>query len=202
MLLCFVAALLPCADGQVLDRIAVTVGKSVITESEVVTSIRVAAFLDRKEPDLSGPAKRKAAERLVDQILLRREVPLTGAAPDAKAQLNGFASEAEYKAALEKYGIRDTDVQIQISNALASIEAANRRFRPEIQVTDEEVRAHYDKLAAGWRVQTPDKVPSFDAAREQVRNLLLNDRTTEALELWLETARTTSAVLYHEKVFE
>ncbi len=33
---------------QVLDRIAVTVGKTVITEGEVLTNLRVAAFVDQK----------------------------------------------------------------------------------------------------------------------------------------------------------
>ena len=44
-----------------LDRIAVTVEKQVITESDVIRYLRVAAFLDDKPVDLSGPAKRTAA---------------------------------------------------------------------------------------------------------------------------------------------
>jgi hypothetical protein len=190
------------ASAQVLDRIAVTVGKTVITESEILTNIRVAAFLDQQQPDLSGPSKRKAAERMVDQILLRREVSLVGSSPDARPLANRFATEEEYNSALAKYGVRDTEVQAQVSNALASVEAANRRFRPEIQITDDEVRAYYDKLASGWRAQNLSKVPSFEEAQEQARTLLLNDRVNEALDQWLEMARQTSGVVYREKVFQ
>ena len=49
-------------QAQLLDRIAVTVGKTVITEGEVLTNLRVAAFLDQKEPDLSGPSKKAGGE--------------------------------------------------------------------------------------------------------------------------------------------
>ena len=61
------------AQAGILDRIAVTVGRQVITESDVDRDLRVAAFLDRKPIDLSGEQKRKAADRLVDQLLILQE---------------------------------------------------------------------------------------------------------------------------------
>ncbi len=190
------------ARAQVLDRIAVTVGKLVITESEVLTSIRVAALIDQKEPDFSGPSKRKAAERLVDQILLRREMPIAGMPADARALVSRYSSEAAYKAALEKYNVTDAEVQAQISSALTSVEAANRRFRPELQVTDEEVHAYYDKLVQSWKAQHIEKIPTFEQAQEETRNLLLNDRVSEALDQWLPMARQDANVVYREKAFE
>ena len=61
------------AQAEVLDRIAVTVGKQVITESEILRDLRVAAFIDGKPPDMSPAAKRKSADRLVEQILILQE---------------------------------------------------------------------------------------------------------------------------------
>ena len=46
---------------RVLDRIAVTVDRQIIAESDVIRFLRVAAFLDDKPVDLSGPSKRTAA---------------------------------------------------------------------------------------------------------------------------------------------
>src|SRR4051794_37805596 len=56
-----------------IDRIAVSVGNQVITESELITDLRVTAFLDRSEVDLSSAAKRKSADRQVDQVLILKE---------------------------------------------------------------------------------------------------------------------------------
>ena len=39
------------AQGETLDRLAVTVGRHVITESDVLLDLRVAAFLDGRTPD-------------------------------------------------------------------------------------------------------------------------------------------------------
>src|SRR5580658_3926364 len=70
--LCVTACL--CASAaEVVDRIAVTVDKQVIAESDVILYLRVAAFLDRKPVDLSGAAKRAAAAALVDRYLMLEE---------------------------------------------------------------------------------------------------------------------------------
>ena len=71
--LCVLAGLMPGLAAEVLDRIAVTVDKHVITESDVIRYLRVAAFLDRKPVDLSGSAKRAAAAALVDRSLILEE---------------------------------------------------------------------------------------------------------------------------------
>ena len=65
------------AWGAVLDRIAVTVGRQVITESDVILDLRVDAFLDQKPVDISGDQKRRAADRLVDQMLILTEATLS-----------------------------------------------------------------------------------------------------------------------------
>src|SRR3984885_8109581 len=87
-------------QAETLDRIAVSIGREVITESQVILDLRVAAFLDRKPVDLSGPAKRQAAERLVDQILILREAVdshVTLPSTEATAGLVApYAAESDY----------------------------------------------------------------------------------------------------------
>src|SRR5215467_1655353 len=67
-----------CLSAAVVDRIAVVVDKTVITESEVVQELRLAAFMNG-EPFQAGPEQRRAAaERLVDQQLIRKEMVAGG----------------------------------------------------------------------------------------------------------------------------
>jgi hypothetical protein len=61
-------------SAEIIDRIAVTVEKQVITESEIWRQIRITAFLNGEEPDFSSAAKRTMADRLVEQVLIRREL--------------------------------------------------------------------------------------------------------------------------------
>jgi parvulin-like peptidyl-prolyl isomerase len=198
-------ALLWVARADVIDRIAVTVGKIVITESEVLTNLKVAAFLNQREPDLSGAEKHKTAERLVDLVLLRMEVPSVGD-PDTTPAMTElkkrYPTPEAFREALKHYGISEQDVERQIWTGMESLGEADRRFRPEIQVTEEEVRAHYDKLAGEWKAKNAAVYPGFEASRGQVQELLINSHVSEALEKWLEMAREQTSIVYRDKVFE
>ncbi|MGB7762986.1 MAG: hypothetical protein WBL61_24345, partial [Bryobacteraceae bacterium] len=62
------------ASAAIIDRIAVSVGSRVITSSDIEREIRVTAFLNGQPPDLSPAGKRAAAERMVEQRLVRHEL--------------------------------------------------------------------------------------------------------------------------------
>jgi hypothetical protein len=196
-------------SGEILDRIAVSVGKRVITESDVVLDLRVAAFLDQKPVDLSGPAKRKAADRLVDQLLMQQDAALSRAVVlsneekikllDAvKAQ---YGSQAAYSAALARYHITEQELQDHLDTGWRNLRATELRFRPEIQLSDLDVRDFYETMAAGWRRENRPRIPSFEESRSQTEDLLTEQRVTQALDRWLGTARNETQILYHEDVF-
>lgn len=205
-LLLLTAFLLVPGWAQLVDRIAVTVGKTVITEGEVWTNLRVAAFLDQKEPDLRGPSKKKAAERLVDQVLLRREVPLSGMVQDTSVIIadlkKRYSSEAEYNAALEHYQITEQDVIDQLLNGLESLEASNRRFRVEVQVSDDEIKSRYDAFAKDLKERNVPTIPGLEESHKRVQELLTDQKVSEALEKWLEITRDQSSVVFREAVFK
>ena len=66
------------AAQNVIDRVAVVVGTQVITESEVILEARLTAFLNEQPLDLGAGPRRAAAERLVDQQLIRNEMQIGG----------------------------------------------------------------------------------------------------------------------------
>ena len=199
----------PAAAGSVqaetLDRIAVTVGQDVITESRVILDLRVAAFLDGKPVDLSGAAKRQSAERLVDQLLILREAVdshVTLPSVEAMAGLVApYAAEAGFQADLERYGITERDLGAHLLAGLRTLSFTDLRFRPDVQVSPEDVRSYYDKL-----MQQPNSaaapVPSFEDSRGQIEKLLVEQRVLDALDQWLAMARSLANIRYHEKAFE
>jgi hypothetical protein len=196
--------------AEILDRIAVTVGKQVITESDVILDLRVAAFLDQTPVDLSGPQKRKAADRLVDQLLILQEATLSRvplATEEDGAQMlqhvkSRFASEAEYRAALAHEHLTEADVTAHLLAGLRAMRFTDLRFRPEVQLSEDELREYYKTLVAQWQAKSPAAVPAFEASRDQVEKLLTDDRTTQALDRWLGTQRTQTEILYRELVFK
>jgi hypothetical protein len=192
-------------QAETLDRVAVSVGHEVITESEVILDLRVAAFIDRKPVDLSGAAKRKSAERLVDQLLILREAldtHVTLPSTEATAGLvSPYAAEGDYHASLERYGISESDLGAHLLAGLRTSVFTDKRFRPDVQVSPEEIRSYYDKLVAeAGPAAAP--VQTFEANREQIEKLLTEQRVDDALDEWLVTARKAANVRYRDKAFE
>jgi hypothetical protein len=193
------------AQAETLDRIAVTVGQDVITESRVILDLRVAAFLEHSPLDLSGPAKRKAAERMVDQLLILREaadshvtLPSTEAAAGLVAP---YAAESGYQTDLARYGISERDLAAHLLAGLRTLTFTDLRFRPDIVVSADDIRSYYDTLA---RQPGSNRAPlqSFEESRDQIERLLVEQRVLDALDKWLETARSAARVQYRERAFQ
>jgi hypothetical protein len=190
------------ARGEILDRVAVTVGKEVITESDVIRDLRVSAFLDQKPVDLSPAQKRKAADRLVDQLLILQEAAVAhlplAAAEDAEpllAQVKApYATEAGYRAALARYRITEQELADHLLAGLRGLRFTDLRFRPEVQLSEEDLREFYNTL--------PQPAPSFEESRDEVEKLLTGQRVLQALDRWLGMTRTEMQILYREQVFK
>jgi hypothetical protein len=125
------------AWAGVADRIAVTVGRDAITESEVLEEIRVTQFLNNAPLDFSPAARRAAAERLVDQYLIRHELEAgTYPQPDATqvAQVlqdfekQHFRSHGEFEQKLKQYGISQDEVKEHLLFQLAALRFTDLRF--------------------------------------------------------------------------
>ena len=108
------------AHAEIIDRIAVTLDKEVITASEVTQAIRLTAFLNGDPLDFSPTARRETAERLIEQRLIRREIelgryaqpPATGVEPMLKRiQAERFPGAHDYQDALAKYGISGEELK-------------------------------------------------------------------------------------------
>src|ERR1700733_11852087 len=205
-----IATLLTTTHAEILDRVAVTVGKHVITEGDILLDLRIAAFLDQKPVDVSGDQKRKAADRLVDQYLLLQEASTSRqalpTAADAQQLLDQvkaqYATETEYRAALAHYGVSEAQLSEHLLNGIRALRFTDLRFRPEVQLSDEDLHEYYDSMAAQWRRANASQVPTFEASRDQIEKLLTDQRVTQALDRWLGTTRSETQILYKESVFK
>ncbi len=191
--------------AETLDRIAVTVGPDVITESELIRDLRVTAFLEHKPVDLSPAARRQAAQRMVDQILILREavdshvsLPSTEA---AAGLVEPYKTDANYQADLDRYGISERDLSAHLLAGLRTLAFTDLRFRPDVQISPEDLRNYYDQLA---RQNAPNtaRLGSFEENRDQIEKLLIEQRVMQSLDQWLETARAAANIRYREKAFE
>jgi hypothetical protein len=193
------------ARADLIDRVAVSVENSVISESEILRQIRLTAFLNSEKPNFSPENKRSTAERLVEQALVRREISLSHylpnsaeAPPDLYRQFREkYGSEDAWNKALRDYNLTDLEVRDAFRWQATLLDFINLRFRPGIQVPEEDIRDYYDAEIANKA--TPPV--SLDDAREQIEQILTEERVNAALDRWLGQARTQTRIRYREEVF-
>jgi hypothetical protein len=198
--------------AEVIDRIAVTLDNQIITESEVAREIRLSTLLNGDPLVFSPQARRKAADRLVEQKLIRREIELGRyqepnkdevAATLKQIQKQRFRDLEDYRQSLEKYGVSEDDLNAHVLWQLTLLRFIEVRFRPGIQVSDEEIRAYFDREQRKLEgTADPGKPQSFEDLRDQIGETLINQIVDRQLDDWLAATRKRTRIVFHPEAFQ
>lgn len=198
--------------ADIIDRIAVTVDTSVITMSEIILQLRITAMLEDKPLKLDEEALREAADRLIEQTLVRREISIAdypAPAPEAAEKAlqdlkqQRYGSEAIYRAALQKYGVTEASLKSQLLWQLTLLRFVEVRFRPAVQIPTEEVRGYYrEKFTPDWQQRSNQPVPTLPRVREQIEATLTEERIATAMDRWLNLTRSQLPIVYREEAFK
>jgi hypothetical protein len=172
-LLYLMLAAIPCA-AVIVDRIAVVVNDRVIKDSDIGRDIRITDFLNGDQLDFSETARKKAAQRLIDQQLIRREVQVGGYSKATSEEVSNFLdsiikqrfhdSQSEYQTALKNYAMTDEQLREQLTWQITVLHFIEQRFRPAVLASDADVE----------------------------------QRVNEAFEEWLDVAHKQAQIDYHE----
>jgi outer membrane translocation and assembly module TamA len=192
------------AAAEIIDRIAISAGNQAITESQIDEEVRLTAFLNGEKVDLSSAERKKAADRLIEQALVKREMelsryplpPMSDAEKQLEALKKGYASEAQFDNKLRSYGITEDELSKRLFWQLTVLRFVEFRFRPGIQIQDSDVRAYYKKESDKWQQEGTKTIPSLEQARSQIVDILTEQRIDEALDSWLKEARRQAAIRY------
>jgi hypothetical protein len=155
--------------AEIVDRIAITVDQQVITELQIEEELRVTAFLNHSPLSRDINTRRAAADRLIAQLLVAREMQISHYQPEAASKTGEyltqvratFKSDADYRAALVSYSITERTLEQHLANQLNTLKFVQVRFRPNV-----------------------------DRQKEDAEQIL---------DIWLEEARKQVSIVYHDK---
>src|SRR5258708_22232002 len=178
--------------SEIIDRNAITVGNQVITKAQIDEEVRLTAFLNGSQLDVSGEEGKKAADRLIEQTLVKRDMefshypipPDSDAEPALKALKANYPSEGQYRQALDRYGITEEVLKRRLWWQTALMRFIDYRFRPGILVPEKDIHNYYDLEVVKWKGQGIKQIPSFEEAREKIGELLTDQRIDQAIDQW------------------
>ena len=210
--LCCLLALASGLQAVIIDRVAASVANRVITASGVDRQIRVTAFQDGVKPDFSPAARRAAAERMVEQKLIERELsnsryPLPDPAELLPAidqfRKDHFKDERDYQRSLTEYGITEQDFKDLLLWQRTLLLFIEVRFETGAQITDQEIQDYFEKtVKPAVQLAHPGQPVDLDDYRGQIEQTLAGKRADLQLDLWLKEGRQRVEIVYHDEVFQ
>ena len=190
----------------IIDRIAVIAGNSIIKDSDIERDIRVTDLLNGQAVVINNSTRKQAANRLLDQIFIRREVRIgdyrTATLQSADAQLaelkkQKFRTAAAYSQALQRAGVTDVELRMQFQWQLTVLNFIDARFKPAAYITDEEIESYYKANTAALGRQFPGKT-TLTALQPEIRNILAGEKVNQLFFAWLDEQRKNTKLTYLE----
>jgi len=204
--LLFAAAL----RAETIDRIAATLDGQAITTSQILEDLRVAAFLNGEKPEFGAAARRGMADRLIEQLLVLREMELTRYPGPSAAEIAEplrqvrarLPEEAQFQRELAAYKLTGQQLENALRRQVTLLRFIDLRFRPEVQVQESEVMQYYETVflpEIRKKGIAPD--PTYDDVRIECEEALTARLVDKRVDRWLTEARARARIDYDEDAF-
>lgn len=192
--------------GVIIDRIAIIIGNSIIKDSDIDRDIRATDFLNGRSLNLSAPERKAAADRLINQAIIRREIRI-GDYPRAtfqeadqqleKLENQRFKSHAALEQGLKRYELTLLDLRTEFRWQLTVLRFIDQRFKPAVLVTDQQANDYFRQHEAALRREHPGQ--SNDDLHNVARDIITGEQVNKLFFDWLDQQRKDAKIQYLEE---
>jgi parvulin-like peptidyl-prolyl isomerase len=200
-------ALLAVVSGRasdVIDRVVATVNGRVILQSDWDDAVCYEAFAEARPLDQVTRADRKAAlDRLIDQELLREQMPATEIRATAEEiqervqeirQKYSGTDEAAWRALLQRYGLTEKELEARVALQLGVMRLVDARLRPTIQIDSRSIESYYQETLIPQLRQAGSKEVPLAEVTPKIKELLTQQKMNQLLMAWLQNLRAESDI--------
>lgn len=193
------------AQAVLVDRIAIVANDSIIKDSDIARDVRLTDFLNGDPLSLAPDARKKAADRLVDQVFIRNEIRVgdypTATVEQAQDHIQAlirdkYKSDEGLQAALGRYGLTEADLQMHLQWQLTVLQFIDLRFKPAAYITDQQVTDYIKAHDAELKQQHP-KASEADL-KTDVQQQMSAERVNTIFFNWLDNQRKSAQIQYME----
>jgi hypothetical protein len=180
-----------------IDRIVARVDVDIILLSDVRALQRYQQLVDGK-----SETDAQVLDRLIDQWVVRNEADTAlfpHPAPDAidkgvERVQKSFTSPEEYETKKKEVGLTDSDVHKMVASQMYLSNYLDSRFRPSTHVEPKDIQEFYEKAVIPRAQARGQEAPSLDAARDVIRDALIQRSIDEQADRWLAESRSRIVV--------
>lgn len=189
------------AAAELADRIVAVVDGDPILASDVERALALDAV---ESPEGASPAHLR--RRVLDGLIAQRlrihaverfgfeQVPVEQIAHQVAAIRARFASEEEFRRRLAQLGMPLEGLEQLVAQQLQVMVYVDELLGARVFVGLEEIEAHYQRVLVPQLERAGQPVPPLDQVREQIREVLRQERLNQELERWTAELRRQADV--------
>lgn len=194
------AAPAPPADS-LKDRILAVVDEDPILASDLDRAIGLG--LAAKAPGETDAAyRRRALGQLIDERLRFHEierfgfeqVPVDEIEKQVEKIRSGFPDAAAFDRHLKEVGLTPAQLRQLVTRQLLVLTYVDERVGARVFVSQEDIRSYYDGTLTREMKQQKQPVPPLEDVREQIRNILRDQRLNEEIDRWTRELRDRAEI--------
>ncbi len=195
-------------QGVVLDRLVAVVNEDVILESDVDEERR----FEEIQPYRSAPvfSRERIIERLIDRALILQQAVLEPedavSDKDLDAQLATLRKDIPackqyhcetdegWKKFLGDHGFTEEEFSARWRLRMQLLKFIEVRFRNGISITDDEIKAYYEKTMLPEYAKRNVTPPPLETIKKRIEEVLLQQQVGALLQDWLKSLRAQGSV--------
>ena len=188
--------------GEVVDQIAALVEGEVITFSEVQQLVQYKGWEVPAAPQKKRDLYLSVLDQIIDQKLISRQAQQTPGMGileeeidrQLKAYRRRFSSQDQFQEKLESMQMSESDLRDLIQRELTVWKFVQTRFEPFIILVPQQIQQYYQETLAPQLRQTGAPLPALELVQEQIREILILERTNQEMDRWVRNTRRKAQV--------
>lgn len=190
-----------------VDRVLAVVDEETILASDVEQVIAL-GLVERQGEESEEAFRQRALQELIEQKLRFHEIdrygftelPVQRVEEEFAEIRRRYTDDGAWQARLAELGLDDQGVKALVARQLLVFTYIEERLGPRVFVSLEEIREYYDTVLVPEMNRRSAAVPPIDEVREQIREVLRQQRLNEELERWTEELRRDADIADYSDV--
>jgi peptidyl-prolyl cis-trans isomerase SurA len=203
-------SMMPNVPGTELDRVVAIVNDDLILDSDVNEELRLQAF-DPYRTRSEKLSNDRALERLINRALIVQQLKLQPEDEPSDAEVNKQIDQlrrdipacAQYhcqtKQGWDRFladnGFTEASFFARWKERMAVLSFIEDRFQMGINITPQQIQTYYDKTLLPEYERQHAPAPKLNSISNQIREVLLQQQTSNLLQDWLKSLRAQGSVV-------
>ena len=188
-------------QAAVVDRILAVVDEDPILLSEVEQAIAL-GLVERQAAETDEELRRRALRQLIEQRLRFQEIdrfglgelPVDEVQRQVASLIDGLGGGERAAARLAELGLDETALKQLVARQIMVVTYVEERLGPRIFVGIDDITAYYDDVLAAEMKANGQPLPPIDDVREQIREVIKQQRLNAEIDRWTEELRQKADV--------